>query len=66
MIGGRIALAIDVFAVPNPDDQDNQPIVFHSANDTEIAHTVSPQFSETGALKGLPDAARIIKRCDSL
>jgi hypothetical protein len=61
-----MALAVNALAMPNPDDQDNQLIVLHLADDPEIAHTVSPQFSEPGALKSFSDAARIFQFCNSL
>jgi hypothetical protein len=39
-------LAVDVFPVPNPDDEDHKPVVFNLADDPEIAQPVSPKFSQ--------------------
>jgi hypothetical protein len=59
-------LGVDVFPVPNPDHQDNQPVILDLADDPEIPHPESPKFSEAGTLQGFSDGARILQSTDSL
>lgn len=37
-------LAADLFPLSRSDNQDDQPVSFHLADDLELAHTVPPQF----------------------
>jgi hypothetical protein len=65
-MNGIATLAINVFAVPDPDDKDNQLIVHYPADDPEISYSISPEFPEPGALKEFPDAAGIFQFRNSL
>jgi hypothetical protein len=60
------ALAVDFFPVPNPYDQDNQPVILNLADDPEIAQPVSPKFAETGTLQCFSNAAGIFQFCNSV
>jgi hypothetical protein len=60
LVKSPACLAIDFFSIPNAEDQNNQSGVFDLADEPEIAHSISPEFSETCALEGFPDAARIV------
>jgi hypothetical protein len=59
-------LAVDFFSMSDPNGQDDQASVLKLADDPEIAHPATPQFSEARAEKGLSDAARIFRFCNSL
>jgi hypothetical protein len=65
-MNGIVTLAINVSAVPDPDNNDNQHIVHYPADDPEISHSISPEFPEPGALKEFPDAAGIFQFCNPL
>jgi hypothetical protein len=56
-----LALAVDVFSFSDSDRQDFQSVILNLADDPEIAHSVSPKFSETGTLHRFPDGARIVE-----
>jgi hypothetical protein len=55
------ASAINLFAVPNLEDQHNEAVVLNFANKPVITYAVFPEFPKAGALQGLPDAARIFE-----
>lgn len=41
MLSSSPDLAVDFLPVPNPNDQDDQPVILHLAEDPDIAQAVS-------------------------
>ena len=66
MIDDHIFLTINVFAVPNLNHQDYELLVLNFAYNTEVTYSISPQFSERGALKRFSQPARIFANRQSL
>jgi len=52
--------AINLLAVPNPENEHDETVVFNFADKPEISHAVFPEFPKAGALQGSPDAAGIV------
>jgi hypothetical protein len=61
LVKSSACLAIDFFSISDAEDQNNQAGILNLADEPEIAHPISPEFSETRALQGLADAARIVE-----
>jgi hypothetical protein len=56
----EIISAINLSAVSYLEHEHDEAVIFNFAHQPEIAHPVSPKFTETRTLQRLPDAARIV------
>jgi hypothetical protein len=57
----RSGLAVDFFAMANPENQYHQPVVLDLADEAVVPNTVFPELPHTRALQGFPNAARIVE-----
>jgi len=62
---GEFLVTVDLAPVADTHDQNDHFAIFYPGNDPVVPQAILPKFPETGTLKGLTDAARIIKRCDT-
>jgi len=61
-----MGLTVDIAAVGDANDQDNDLFVLNFADDAVVAHAVAPVTTEVGAGEGFADATRIFETGDAL
>jgi hypothetical protein len=59
--GETCFLAVDIFAMSDAENQDDQSVVFDFADKAVIADPVFPELPQPGAVQRFPDAARIVQ-----
>ena len=52
---------INFFSMANAKDEYEHALIFDPANQPELAHAVSPKFSQLRALQRLPDRAWVVE-----
>jgi hypothetical protein len=60
------ALAVDFLAMANLEKEHNEVFVSNSADQSVLAHSISPELSEFGSIQRLTDVARVIEFCQPL